>query len=312
MTLTYKFLDPEAIIDTEDFKIVQAFLHDTGRRNIGWHYIIDLTWIYSRALHWPAGIRVLDAGGGRGPAQFLLAEMGFNVVNIDLMHTQPDYAYTRRYDMKIEGLKSHVETRYLKHILSFGRYVKLLKQARKAVLESSMMRESTARAYAARHDNWRNVNGYAARQVGRIEWIVGNLCQVPEMATASFDAVISLSALEHIPMEYLPSALMEIQRLVKPEGHWAVTTSGTEQAETWYHDSSLGYCFSESDLAKIFRAHSVGNANPENVLRKYHDSRYLKENLAYHYWLSGQNGMPWGKWNPAYIPVGVSELPLTT
>jgi 2-polyprenyl-3-methyl-5-hydroxy-6-metoxy-1,4-benzoquinol methylase len=309
VNLTYKFLDPAAIIDTEDFKVVQAFLHDTGRRNIGWHYIIDLTWIYSRARLWPAGMRVLDAGGGRGPAQFLLAEMGFDIVNLDLMHTPPDYSYTSRYGTKREGLKSNVETRYLKHILNFGRYLKLLKQARKSMMDSSLMRASTAKAYAKRHENWRKANGYAARPVGRIQWLVGNLCHVPELKIASFDAVVSLSSLEHIPIERLPEALVEMQRLVKPDGHWVITTSGTERAETWYHDSSLGYCFSEGDLSKIFRAQTMDDANPETVLQNYQASRYLRDNLAFNYRLSGQNGMPWGKWNPVYIPVGISELP---
>ncbi len=310
MNLTYKFLDPAAIIDTEDFKVVQAFVHDTGRRNIGWHYIIDLTWIYSRARLWPAGIRVLDAGGGRGPAQFLLAEMGFDIVNIDLMHTQPDYSYTSRYGTKREGLESNVETRYLKHILNFGRYLKLLKQARKAMMESSLMRATTTKAYATRHECWRKANGYAARPVGRIQWLAGNLCQVPEMKTASFDAVVSLSSLEHIPIERLPEALEEMQRLVRPEGCWAVTTSGTERAETWYHDSSLGYCFSEGDLVKLFHAHPDDKASAADILSKYRTSRYLKDNLAFNYRLSGQNGMPWAKWNPVYIPVGITESPL--
>lgn len=307
MNLTYKYLDPEAIMETEDFRVVQAFLRETGRRNIGWHYIIDLTWIYSHARHWPGGMRVLDAGGGRGPAQFLLAEMGFDVVNIDLMHTQPDYAYTSRYGTKREGLESHVETRYLKHILSFGRYMRLFKRARKSVMESSLMRGFTAKTYAGLHDNWRKSNGYDTRPVGHIQWLAGNLCKVPEMETASFDAVVSLSSMEHIPMEYLPAALVEIQRLVKPEGHWAVTTSGTGQPETWYHAASLGYCFSEGDLARLFHARSADNANAAEILRKYHASRYLKDNMAFNYRLSGQNGMPWGRWNPTYIPVGLAE-----
>jgi 2-polyprenyl-3-methyl-5-hydroxy-6-metoxy-1,4-benzoquinol methylase len=309
MKLLCEYLDPDGIIDSDDFKVVERFLRTTGRRQIGWHYIVDLTWIYARARQWPRGLRVLDAGGGRGPAQFLLAEMGFDVTNIDLVHTRPDYAQLSRYGTRREILESRVETRYTGHILSFGRYRQLLKQARRVLMDSRLLRESTAAAYDAAHEAWRAGSGFDDRSVGRIEWFAGNLCEAPEVESGTFDAVVSLSALEHVPIESLPSAMTEIRRMVRPGGHWAVTTSGTERAETWYHAPSLGYCFSRSDLSSLFDAKPSCNTEAADILGKYRSSRYLKENLALHYRLSGKNGMPWGRWNPAYIPVGFSDSP---
>ena len=311
MSLTYQYLNPEEIIESNDFKVVESFLRDTGRSQIGWHYIIDLTWIYSRAVNWPQGIRVLDAGGGRGPAQFLLAEMGFDITNIDLVHTKPDYAFLSRYGTERNTLSSYTDTRYVEHIMSFGRYRQFLKRAWKAVMESKLLRETTASAYANRHENWRILNGFSERKVGSINWLAGNLCEVPEMEAGTFDAVVSLSSLEHIPLEVLPSALAEIQRLVRPDGYWAVTTSATEMSDTWYHQPSLGYCFSESDLKSVFQAHAKNASKPADIMQLYKLSRYLKGNLAFHYRLSGNNGMPWGKWSPLYIPVGFSEESVT-
>lgn len=307
MNLTYQYLNPEEIIESDDFKVVESFLRGTGRKHIGWHYIIDLTWIYSRAVNWPQGSCVLDAGGGRGPAQFLLAEMGFDVTNIDLVHTKPDYAFFSRYGTERNTLKSYTETRYVEHIMGFGRYRQLLKRAWKVAMESRMLRESTASAYASQHEKWRKSNGFNERKVGSINWLAGNLCDVPEMEAGTFDAVVSLSSLEHIPLEILPTALAEIQRLVRPDGHWAVTTSATELPDTWYHQPSLGYCFSENDLVSLFKASALSSTKPAEIMRLYKASQYLKENLALHYRLSGDNGMPWGKWNPSYIPVGFSE-----
>jgi hypothetical protein len=34
----------------------------------------------------------------------------------------------------------------------------------------------------------------------------------------------------------------------------------------------------------------------------------LKNNLASFYFKSGENGMPWGEWNPEYQPVGVCKV----
>lgn len=307
MPLLYEFLDPEKILKSEDFSIVSDFLKITKRRNIGWHYIVDLLWIYSHAVKWPQGCRVLDAGGGRGPAQFLLAEMGFDVTNIDLFHTQPDYAFLSRYGTKKTTLDSYVGTRYVEHIKGFGRYRQQFKRVIKAVKESPLLRESTASAYANKHEKWRKLKGFSERKVGSINWLAGNLCNVPEIEAGSFDAVVSLSALEHIPLEILPAALAEIRRLVRSDGHWAVTTSGTELNDTWYHQPAQGYCFSESDLKSVFQASAKNTAKPVDIMRLYQASRYLKDNLALNYRLSGNNGMPWGKWDPSYIPVGLSE-----
>jgi 2-polyprenyl-3-methyl-5-hydroxy-6-metoxy-1,4-benzoquinol methylase len=204
-------------------------------------------------------------------------------------------------------LKSHVETRYVEHIKGFGRYRQLLKRSGKAVKESAMFREMSASAYAKRHKNWRASAGFNRQKVGSIDWLAGNLCDVPEMDTGAFDAVISLSSLEHIPLEILPSALAEIQRMVRSDGYWAVTTSATEQLDTWYHEQSLGYCFSKSDIESLFNASSQSSVKPAEIMHLYKKSQYLKENLAFHYRLSGNNGMPWGRWDPLYMPVGFSE-----
>ena len=34
----------------------------------------------------------------------------------------------------------------------------------------------------------------------------------------------------------------------------------------------------------------------------------LRDNLASFYFRSGDNGMPWGKWDPQYQPVGVCKV----
>ncbi|MCX7164826.1 MAG: methyltransferase domain-containing protein [Rhodocyclales bacterium] len=305
--LNFCYLDPEEILASEDFRVVDTFLRETRRHNIGWHYAVDLTWIYSRARHWAPGLRILDAGGGRGPAQFLLAEMGFDVVNVDLMHTVPDHAYVRRYGTHRTVLASHVATPYLKHILGFGGGMKLFKRIRSAARESLLLRESIADAYSRRHDRWRATHGFGPQPVGRIEWLAGNLGAVPELEAGSFDAVISLSSLEHIPADQIPPAIAEIHRIVRPHGHWALTTSGTERDGTWYHGPSQGYCFSSSELGRLFNARLDGIALPAEILRKYQRSSYLRKNLAPHYRLSGKNGMPWGRWNPVYIPVAVFD-----
>jgi hypothetical protein len=56
-----------------------------------------------------------------------------------------------------------------------------------------------------------------------------------------------------------------------------------------------------------FGAKSIGNQNPELILDKYRNCTYLKENLAEFYKKSDKYGMPWGIWDPKYIPIGLSQ-----
>ena len=107
------------------------------------------------------------------------------------------------------------------------------------------------------------------------------------------------------PLENLKTAFDEIKRVVKPNAHWAVTTSGTEKAETYFHESSQGNCFSCGEFENTFGASPKGEQDPQKILQKYQNCGYLKENLAKFYFKSGKYGMPWGKWDPKYIPVGI-------
>ncbi len=92
----YSYLDPEEIIGSDNFKAVESFLHGTSRKNIGWHYIIDLTWIYSQAIRWRVWLRVLDAGGGR--YRQLLKSAKKAVFESALLHNRTYLTYENRHE----------------------------------------------------------------------------------------------------------------------------------------------------------------------------------------------------------------------
>jgi SAM-dependent methyltransferase len=299
--LTYEFLDPDIILASPSFNFTFGFLSSTRRTKVGWHYVTDIAWIHDKVKSWPRTFKVLDAGGGRGPIQFLLAEMGFDVTNVDLLHPRPPVAYRSRYGTRLRQLGSYTPTSYRRFLLAFagqrgakGIVKAVAKFALAGAIETIMARR------------WRTKVALRTTHPGRIEWVTGNLCSMPEIPSQSFDAIVSLSALEHIPFEQLPQALSEIRRVLKQEARWAVTTSGTERKDTWYHAPSQGNCFSETDLQELFGARPFMAENAGSVLARYRNCSFLKEHLAPFYKRSGDNGMPWGKWNPAYIPIGLS------
>lgn len=304
--MQFEYLDPEKLIGSKDFLEVESFLKLTGRTQIGWHYIVDLTWIYAQAKHWPVGLRVLDAGGGSGPTQFLLAEMGMDVVNIDLVHQAPPIYYAKRYGLEVNRLDSYVETDYVAHLHGIAKKRLGLDWLRQFIAKNTFVHQLRYYRYKSRHDHWRRITGFSGHAVGQLTWLSGNLCHMPEMPTKSFDAVVSLSALEHIPMAVLPDALKEIDRLLKPGAYRAITTSATEKS-TWFHEPSKGLCFAQDDLEKLFDVELVGASEPAVILEKYRNASYLRDHLADFYKKSGDNGMPWGVWNPSYVPIGIKR-----
>lgn len=304
--LTYEFIDPEEQINSEDFKFVESFLKATGRTQIGWHYITDITWIYSKVKHWPKNFNILDAGGGGGPLQFLLTEMGFNVTNIDMVLSEPSPTYQQRYHTQVKTLASFVSTEY-KNLISSSYSSSLKHQFKHWLKKTAVLKYFFSKKYSFLHNQWRTEVGCSEQSLGQLDWYVGNLCYMPEIPEFCFDAVVSLSALEHIPMKDLDSALNEIRRVLKPGAKWAITTSGTEKELTWLHEPSKGYCFSSLDLEKRFAATSAKYQVAGEILEKYRVNDYLKEHLADFYKNNEKFGMPWGIWDPKYIPVGLSD-----
>jgi len=320
--LRFEFIDPEKQIESEDFSIIESFLKSTGRTETGWHYITDIAWIYSKIKNWPRQYKVLDAGGGFGPLQFLLAEMGFDVTNIDMNLKPPLREYSRRYKTKMAILNSYRPTDYKEHLDALSQETGNGKHPHKISIQEMikyliertplysfyvyLKRIKNINNFNVMNDKWRRTIGIKMGRPGRIEWMVGNLCEMPEIPSCKFDAVVSLSALEHIPLDVLPFAMNEIRRVLKPNAKWALTTSGTHKKTTWFHEPSQGYCFSENDFKKYFSASRKEGVNPEIILNKYVNCDYLKRNLAQFYFKSDKNGMPWGKWSPKYIPAGIS------
>ncbi|MCI5223253.1 MAG: class I SAM-dependent methyltransferase [Candidatus Electrothrix sp. AR4] len=303
--MKYIYLNPEEIIGTPQFEFVMSFLKATGRTQLGWHYFIDLAWICSQVEKWPRTFRILDAGGGSGPTQFLLAELGFNVTNIDLFLSAPASKIQTRYRMRYSVSENYQETTYVTHLSAIKKRKNSLKKLKRLIGGGKFYQKIVSKKYQKQHDKWRTENRIAG-EVGQLNWTQGNLCNLPEIATDSFDAVVSLSALEHIPIEQLPQAWKEIQRICTSEAKAAVTTSATEQPTMWFHQASQGWCFSEEDMKKTFHAlPAEENLPAEEIIAQYRTCNFLKENIAKFYSKSGDNGMPWGKWDPKYFPVGL-------
>jgi ubiquinone/menaquinone biosynthesis C-methylase UbiE len=135
--------------------------------------------------------------------------------------------------------------------------------------------------------------------------------KMPLLPDGIFDGVVSLSALEHNDHDDLDKCLEEILRVTKQAGRIFITVSAS-QGEDWFHEPSQGWCYSEASIKKYFQLPDDVKTNfsqKDILLEKLKkEGNPLHQRLAPAYFKSGTNGMPWGRWNPQYQPLGIAKV----
>ncbi len=256
----------------------------------GWHYLLDLTWIIAH-LGSVKGKRILDAGAGIGVMQWYLAEQGAQVISVDRLD-RADLPLQFRRRFRLRGLRPH-DLRSPRQAL--GSHLSKIKNLRKKLLSLPRLLISSA---------------FSRPSPEEVVLYNQDLRHMPDLEADSIDAVVAVSALEHNAPEDLEAVVAELMRVLKPGGI-LLATLGAAKEQDWFHQPSRGWCYTEASLRRLF------HLNPQ-VPSNYH--RYdelfaalvncaeLRHNLASFYFRSGDNGMPWGKWDPQYQPVGVCKI----
>ena len=256
----------------------------------GWHYLLDLAWIIQR-LGETTGKSILDAGAGTGVLQWYLAEGGAAVISVD-RSSRADLAMRFRRRYRAGGLRNtdlSSATQAVRHrvsetnglpgkIITFGRELSSLAERRHAP--------------------------------GRVTIYNQDLKNLVDIEDNSLDAIVAVSALEHNPPAELPQVVDELMRTIKPGGALLATLcAGRDQ--DWFHEPSQGWCYSEASLRRLFDLPPEVPANYtryDELLESLRNCAELRQNLAAFYFRSGDNGMPWGVWDPQYQPVGVCKV----
>jgi SAM-dependent methyltransferase len=157
-------------------------------------------------------------------------------------------------------------------------------------------------------------SGAGKRNIGAGRVLIYNedLTRLAEIADDSLDAVVAVSSLEHNAPERLPLVVNEIMRVLKPGG-LLLATLGAARDQDWWHVPSSGWNYTETSLRRLFELPLDTPSNYtefDQIFASLRDCAELRDNLAGFYFQSGQNGMPWGKWDPQYQSVGVRKQKL--
>jgi len=259
----------------------------------GWHYLLDLTWIISN-LDLDPTQKVIDAGAGVGMMQWYLASKGVDVISAD-RRSRANLGLRFRANFAVEGLRPEdLDSKQRAAAQSVreakGAMGKAMAQARNALARMRMLRPplGTGRVFIYNQD---------LKTLGDIE-------------DESVDAIVAVSALEHNTPEGLREVVTELMRVLKVGGK-LLATLGASPEKDWFHDPSQGWNYTEASLRTIFNLEPGLESNYDQYDQIFTALRAcdeLRDHLASFYRQSGENGMPWGIWDPKYVPVGVCKV----
>jgi cyclopropane fatty-acyl-phospholipid synthase-like methyltransferase len=252
--------------------------------------MLDLVWILS-CIGDVRDHTILDAGAGWGLLQWALAERGASVISVDRNHrADPGEKVRRRY--RVHGLRADDLESFSIHD-AWARC-----RTEGAILASYRTVRQAARRLSRR---------LSPKAPGTVLFHRSDLIHLASLASESIDLVVSVSALEHNRMEDIGTVVDEVMRVLKPGGRLLATVAATNDTDFW-HEPSRGWCLTEQTLRRVFHLPPESPSNFSEYDDRFAElvaCRELRENLAQFYFESGENGMPWGVWDPQYHPVGI-------
>jgi SAM-dependent methyltransferase len=259
----------------------------------GWHYLLDLTWII-RQLGSIPDQRIIDAGAGTGILQWYLAGQGAQVISVDrLSRAMLPLRFRRRFN--VEGLRadSQIDLAPPRQVFKNTLSGKSSLSAKGSVLVKDIFASLDTQ-----------------RSSGKVLVYNQDLKNLLDIEEDSVDAIVAVSALEHNSPEGLEQVVAELIRVLKPGGKLIATLCAAPDQDRW-HAPSSGWCYTDASLRRLF---ALSPGVPSNY--SHYDELFsallncaeLRDNLAAFYFRSGENGMPWGNWDPQYIPVGVCKI----
>ena len=263
---------------------------------LGWHYLLDLSWAASQ-LPQSKEMLVIDAGAGYGLMQWWLSDKGIDVLSIDKLNRdnipnliKANYNIYKLISNNLNNLeripifsiKKWGFSQSLRNIVHYIKGTKLI----------------------AFKDNLQKKNK------GKVILYNTNLSDLKYIVDNSIDLVISISALEHNQPDQLMNCINELMRTIKPGGCLIATLAASKDHD-WFHEPSQGWCYTENSIRKLFNIPNDCASNFQHYdeyMTFLKSCNELKDNLSDFYFNSGNNGMPFGIWDPKYQPVGIVKI----
>lgn len=281
-------------------------------RPLGWHYWLDFIWIMKKLdeIGLPKGAWILDAGAGNGVLQFLLAALGYNVISLDYAERDipPDAlkVFEISRQSSVVANPGHRYRQFIKYKLSsslfnFRKISKIMARPVDYLGAALSLLDRKAALYRQLL-----IKQLGQKRYGKIIYVMGDFTDLKDFPNESVDCVVSVSALEHADHADIKKAAGELERVLKPGGYMFLTV-GTAKEKDWFFEPGLAWCFSERTLKDLFGLEDCPSNYDQydQLFDRLKGSREIKNRVPKEYFGSGENGLPWGRYEPKYQPVGI-------
>jgi 2-polyprenyl-3-methyl-5-hydroxy-6-metoxy-1,4-benzoquinol methylase len=258
----------------------------------GWHYAMDWIWVISHIDN-IANKRILDAGAGIGLLQWYLSSKGAHVISVD-RSDRSCIPFHLLENFNVSGYKPRDEPLSFKEILNI-----INRKAKPGSRVKTLIRGFIGQFRASKN----KVKG-----IGSVQIYNQDLRDLSEIPDDSIDIIVSISALEHNEdIDVIKDIIQELERKLVPGGAMLITLPAASR-EDWFFSPANSWCFSEATLRRLFTFSEDIPSNFDDydtLFEKLRNSGELRKNISWRYLFRANSGMPWGKWNPKYLPVGI-------
>lgn len=261
----------------------------------GWHYALDWTWVAS-IIGEISGKTILDAGAGIGLMQWYFASKGANVISVDRSdRTCIPFHLLNRFN--VTGYRPEDSPLTIKEILNITNG-----KARLSSRISAIIRGIVGKTM---------MSGAKRIQKGSVRFLNGDLQRLSEIPDGGVEIVVSISALEHNEqISDIKIIIQELERVLVPGGMMLITLPASADKD-WFFYPAYSWCFTESTLQDLFNFDKATSSNFHQygiIFEKLINSEALKKSMSLRYYFQPKSGMPWGRWDPKYLPVGIIKV----
>lgn len=286
----------------DEFRTLATYL----KNKLGWHYLLDFSWAVNQ-IDFDQTKTALDAGAAMGLMQWWLSEHGVDVISVDRVDRK-NIAPQFHKRFRIQGLRPE-DLDPKTPSTSPQPQDESLKSAARGWRNRLTNLFASGTATPATDSSTATLS-HEQHNGGVVFMYNQDLLQMVDVKDNSVDMVISISSLEHNSPENLAKVVKELMRVLKPGGK-IVATLGCSRDQDWYHEPSKGWCYTEATLREVFELEPGCPSNYDRfdeLMENLRNCAELRDNLAPFYSKSGNNGMPWGVWDPKYQSVGVVKV----
>lgn len=248
-------LEPSLLEDKENLEDI-IFWQYAMNRPQGWHYDLDFLWILKSLSE--AGIdknsTILDAGGGLGPFQYILCSRGYNVVSLDFAKREPPKEAKDLFTIIVDEKDFNYEHDY-QEFISLDNKVRYLDKILKILKDLNWLNLKWV-FYKLKIRLLHTYFSMKAKltlnktKFGNLTFRRAAFHDIP-YEDNYFDAVVSVSAIEHADKDLLKQNISEIIRVVGKSGKVFLTTSSSTNDQETFDQQTSGWCFSSDSISKI-------------------------------------------------------------